>query len=204
MNLPLQPTSPFAQLAHDHCPHVYEQLVDQNPSISFFTDPGIVLLCLSITILGLFLLLVARHALSSVQTMRMFSVNTKRKIWSNMSDVFWINVRYECEERRTAVSYADEWEAIDGISVSADLYRREITLRSSVGIFSSLQKNLSFIALREWMVSDTDCCNSTWDWIDQWSTCLSRIPISIIFYPSFSSIDDFVSDARRLNWTNRC
>ena len=80
MNLPIQSMSPFAQLAQDYCPRVYAQLVDQPLSISFLTDTSVVLLCLSLAILASFLLLLVCHALSSIRKMRMFSVNTKRKI----------------------------------------------------------------------------------------------------------------------------
>jgi hypothetical protein len=87
MNLPVEHMSPFASIAQIYCPMVYEQLINRQDFISkrnktskfLFANLNILLFCLCISLLSIFILLLAGTFFSYFTSIRVIILALQHK-----------------------------------------------------------------------------------------------------------------------------
>lgn len=87
MNLPIERLSPFARLAEQFCPHVFDELIDRNEvpvkssmtSEYFITNFNLLFLCLTISFLTIALLLLTGTFLSYFASLRFLLLTLQHK-----------------------------------------------------------------------------------------------------------------------------
>jgi len=87
MNLPIENDSPFARIAQNFCPNVYEKLIDRNEDLLkrnktskyIFTNLNIILFSLSISFLSILILLLIATFLSYLTSIRVIILALQHK-----------------------------------------------------------------------------------------------------------------------------